>query len=159
MGYILLPLAILSVTFGMQYLFAQQASNVPGAGIVGLMDTRAAVVARQIEVYGAACESAALASPGTISNALSVTLPDGAATPPQANCMATANPGGGRRVYAYMPGIGGAYGQVAADTQYSASWYRVSTAGQAASLVGAAAITVPATIPVGAITLSIVVNP
>lgn len=159
MGYALLPFALLMVLVGLRFEYSQLDSTVPGAGVAGQMDARAAVVAEQIEMYGPACGTAALAAPGLISAALLPSLPPGANVPPQANCMTTTNPSGGRLVYAYMPGVAGAAGNVISDTQSDAAWYSVSARGEATSLTGGAPITVPAVIPVGAIVDSIAVNP
>lgn len=159
MGYMILPLAALLFGIGMQMEFGQMAVSVSGAGQAGQMQSLAIVRARQIELFGSACENAAIAASGVVSASLQVSLASGANAPPQAVCMTETGTAGSRNVYGYMSGVPGEAGQIISDSASSAVWYRVQSAGQAINLVNAQVLTVPATIPVGAIVDSITVTP
>jgi len=162
-GYNLLPAAAIAVGLGLLAMFQQQSQAVPGAGIVGQADALAATRAQQTERYAVACFNAAEASPGLVSSSIVVnpSIVNGAtvAAPSGAGCMSTSAGGGTRNVYGYSTGVPGEAAQVVSDSGQSAAWLRVTSAGQATSLVSGSTIAVPASIGVGSLVNAVQVNP
>ncbi|SAL05231.1 hypothetical protein AWB78_07374 [Caballeronia calidae] len=149
MGFVILPLVAVLFWFGLTMQASQLANAVPGAGPAGRMESLAAVSAQQAEMFGSACASTALASPGVVTTGMTVILPTGVALPGGAVCMTISYIGNGRNVYGYLPVSPGAIGIVLSDTQDNAVWYRVQSAGVAVNLATGETASIPSTIPVG----------
>ncbi|MCW3587385.1 hypothetical protein [Burkholderia cenocepacia] len=146
-----IPLFVVLFFVGLTMQGAQLVAASPGAGIPGHMETTAMVRGQVAGVFAAACLDAAYASPGTVSNNLSVTLPDGVLPPVGSGCITTASSSGGRNVYAYVSGASGALGQMASDGGAGATWYRVAAAGQATNVITGLQSVIPQTIPAGSL--------
>jgi len=159
MGFAILPLIAVLFFVGIEAQTGQLALSVAGAGVQGRMGNLAAIYAQEAEVFATACQNAAFATPGLISSSITVTLPAGVLVPSGAVCMTTSAGGGTRNVFAYTPAVPGEAGQVVSDTQYSAAWYQVRTAGQAVNVVSSLTSAVPATIPTRSLLSWLQVNP
>lgn len=146
----LAPLVVAVFGLGLSMVNWQVGQQAPGAGTVGYMEARATAAAQQAEVFGAACQAAAISSPGAISTNLAVSLPAGVATPSGAACMTT-SVGAGRNIYAIMTAVPGAVGQILQDSQGDAQWFRVQSTGVAANLMTGRTAAVPASIPLGSL--------
>lgn len=152
-----MPMSLLAVAVAMFFLGAAAALTqlrnlVPGEGVPGRMDNAARVSAQVAELYGAKCTNTAIAQPGVTSDRIDVVMPAFVNRPSVAHsCVAQAFPGGGRMVYAWIQASPGAAGDVLEESGYSAVWHVVTGQGQARNLVTGEAMTVPATIPVGAL--------
>lgn len=147
MAFLILPFVVVLFMFGLTAQESQLVQASPGAGSAGRMDVLAQLSAAQVEAFGTACINAATATPGVVSDSITVTLPAGVLPPTGAICMTTANTGGGRNVYGYMPVPPGTAGRVLHDTQGSAIWFQVLTTGKATSLVTGEVSAVPDSIP------------
>lgn len=158
-----MPLAVLLFLFGLSAQLSQQAQAVPGAGVAGLADHVAGAAAQAAQRYAAACVTSAVASPGLISNSLTVntSIVGGAtvATPAGAGCMTTSAGGATRNVLAYMSAPPGSAARVLRESGASASWYRVTASGQAVNLLTGATWGVPSSIQVGALVDWVQVTP
>lgn len=163
MGYVILPFAVLLFLLGVSAQLGQQAQALPGAGLAGQADQLAGIAAQSAQRFAAACVTTAAASPGLIATSIAVTtsIPGGAtvAAPAGAGCMTTSAGGTTRNVLAFMSVPSGAAAQVLRESGASASWYRVTTAGQAVNLLTGAAWGVPSSIQVGALVDWVQVTP
>ncbi|MDT8840232.1 hypothetical protein ParKJ_22675 [Paraburkholderia fungorum] len=156
----ILPVILAVVFAGLIAQGMQLTQALPGGSSQsGQSQNAAAAAAVQAELFGAACISAALASSGTISSSISVTMPAGVPAPAQALCQTVADPVAGRDVYSYTPGVPGEATSIESDTEGNASWFRSVAKGQAASLSGGQTLQIPATIPVGVMLEVVQVNP
>lgn len=151
MAFMVLPIFVVLFFAGLTMQGAQLVAAGPGAGIAGHMETTAMVRGQVAAVFAAACLDAAYASPGSISNNLSVSLPDGVLPPIGSGCITTSNSSGGRNVYAYLSGASGAIGQMASDGGAGATWYRVVSVGQATNVVTGLQSVIPQIIPAGSL--------
>jgi len=162
MGFMILPLAVVVFFVGLTVEFNQMTQAVAGAGKTGQMVNAMIVSAQRAEIFGAACLSAAIASPGLISANIDVisTLPPGTIAPASAVCMTEAVAGGGRSVYSYTTEVPGEAGQVMADTQMNESWFQVDLPGEATNLaISQPPSALPATVPVGTILKWVQITP
>lgn len=160
MGFMILPMAVALFCIGLTMQFTQTAQAVPGStSWPSHVDAIATITAQQSELFASACLTAALTSPGLVSQQMTVVMPAGTLAPASAVCATATAPGGGRYVYAYSPMPSGMGANVLSDTYNNPSWYRVSTAGQAANLVTGLVSAVPTSIPVGDIVQWLQVNP
>ncbi|CAN7313065.1 hypothetical protein LJR034_001520 [Caballeronia sp. LjRoot34] len=159
MTFMILPLVAVLFFAGLAAQAAGFAQAVPGAGVAGRMQSAAIVSGHRAEVFAGACVEAALEAPGVIAATLPVPLPAGVIAPAGAGCITTAGATGGRNVYAVVPAVPGAAGQVMSDTQGSAAWLRVEEAGLAFDLVTGLAVDVPASLTPGALLAWTLVEP
>jgi hypothetical protein len=146
----LFPLITVLIWCGFSMQTWQLSQAAPNAGVAGGMQTKAQVSSDQAILFGSRCIEVAAAAPGLISNAITITLPNGVTLPAGAACMTTPA-AGGRNVYAYIPAAPGAIGILMRDSQMNSAWHRVQSAGLAINLVTGQLVAVPATIPVGSL--------
>lgn len=159
MGFLMLPMAVVAISFGLLMQAIGLANAVPGAGPVGIAQQLAQTRAQQAEMFEGVCFNTALDSPGTVSNSLPLILPSGVVMPSGAMCMTTNAGGGSRYVYSVVPGAAGAGGAIEQNTGRSAAWYEVTASGVATNLVDGSVLTVPATFAKGSLVASIIATP
>lgn len=159
MGFLLLPIMVVLFFVGLGMQMDQLAQAVTGAGRPGQMANVATVTSQRMQTYAAACLDAATASPGMISQNVTVSLPAGALAPQGALCMTTPGPAGARNVYAYAASKPGEATQLMNDTYGSLAWYQVPAAGQAVMIATGQTAAIPAMIPAGDMLEWVRVNP
>ncbi|MBN3761073.1 hypothetical protein [Burkholderia sp. Ac-20365] len=159
MGFAIFPIVVVMFFAGITMQLMQSANGVVGASVAEHIQNKAIVSALEAEAFSTSCLNAALSSPGMVSANITVVLPNGVPTPPNAVCMSTSAPGGGRNVYSYLPAVPGEFGRIGADSGMSELWLRGLGQGQAASIASGQSVTVPTNIPTGTVIQQVLVNP